>query len=442
MSLEIHEIGEVIRKVRKERGFRLEDLADDNISPATISNIERGVPHVNMDKTKYLLKKLDLDLDNLPNLMVNEQQELEETKFELFKIETLLGINDRDSAYKKLKELNLEDSHPYAAIAYYLKGKLLISKKNWKRAERALFNAIRLASQSSHCQDHNVEADAFNQLGIASFRQNNIVQALKYTENGLDAFLEGENTTLQYLLKRNQALYLEKLGRLGEAMQVVQEVWEHLHQIEEIDIILSFYWLRADLLRRSGMLQESIQYAKDGLELARLNQKYHSMFDLWTVLGSVYMQQKQWNKAESCFDMALKLTGQFSDQDKFSTTYARLGILYMHQSKWDEAHQVIQKAISISEKLNIAPRLTYALQVMGDYYRKQKKYTNATEYYQKALDLSKKYDYKETEYQTLFRLSQCYEKTDEAKFHESLREMYKVQQDLQREEGTTFEELE
>jgi cytoskeletal protein RodZ len=47
---QIQELGEIIRKIRKQRGLRLEDLADDNISVATISNVERGVPHVSMEK--------------------------------------------------------------------------------------------------------------------------------------------------------------------------------------------------------------------------------------------------------------------------------------------------------------------------------------------------------------------------------------------------------
>ncbi|PTX64220.1 helix-turn-helix protein [Melghirimyces profundicolus] len=436
--LEIHEIGEVIRKVRKERGLRLEDLADDNISPATISNIERGVPHVNMEKTKYLLSKLNLELDNLPNLMVSEQQELEETRFELFKAETLLTIGDVEAAAEKLDRLDLEDSHPYASLAYYLKGKLFRTKQNWKRAERSLFNAIRLTNQS---KQNNIEAASYNELSLCSFNQNDINQALKYVESGLDSYIEnGERPIFKYLLRRNKAIYLEKLGRLGEAMQIVQEVWDSLWEIEQIETILSFYWLRADLLRRSGMLEDSIHYAKEGLELARLNRQYHSMFDLWTVLGSVYMQQQHWNQAESSFNMALKLTGKFEDEHKFTTTYARLGILYMHKRKWDLAKEVIQKAIRIGERKDVAPRLTYALQVMGDFYRKQEHYEDAIHFYQKALDIAKKHSYTKKEYQILFRLSQCYEKIDEQEFHKCLQNMYKVQQDLQGEEGISIEE--
>jgi transcriptional regulator with XRE-family HTH domain len=91
--LSLHEIGEVIRKVRKERGLRLEDLADENISPATVSNIERGVAHVSPEKITYLLEKLDLPMNKLPEMLEKEQEELKKIKFKLLTISTLLTID-------------------------------------------------------------------------------------------------------------------------------------------------------------------------------------------------------------------------------------------------------------------------------------------------------------------------------------------------------------
>ena len=86
--LEMREIGEVIRKVRKERGMRLEDLADEHIFPATISNIERGVPHVSKDKVAYVLDKLGLSLDRLPEMMAGtrEQKKLEDIRLQLTRL--------------------------------------------------------------------------------------------------------------------------------------------------------------------------------------------------------------------------------------------------------------------------------------------------------------------------------------------------------------------
>ncbi|MEW9033299.1 MAG: helix-turn-helix transcriptional regulator, partial [Planifilum fimeticola] len=109
--LELKEIGDIIRKVRKERGLRLEDLADDQISPATISNIERGVPHVRPDKVMYLLQKLDIPLDKLPEIMNGEQRELEDLRLRLLIVETLSDIGRHDEALEMLESLEMEDSH-------------------------------------------------------------------------------------------------------------------------------------------------------------------------------------------------------------------------------------------------------------------------------------------------------------------------------------------
>ena len=57
------QIGELLRKRRKELGLRLEDLADDFISPSTISNIERGITYVNEEKVRYIAEKLNVNLD-------------------------------------------------------------------------------------------------------------------------------------------------------------------------------------------------------------------------------------------------------------------------------------------------------------------------------------------------------------------------------------------
>ncbi|MGF7086562.1 tetratricopeptide (TPR) repeat protein [Kroppenstedtia sanguinis] len=440
--LEIHEIGEVIRKVRKDRGLRLEDLADENISPATISNIERGVPHVNLEKTKYLLNKLELDIESLPSLMVSEQQEMEETKFELFKVEVLLDIEDLNPSQKKLENLDLDDGHPYAATAHFLKGKLNRIKRNWKRAERSFFNAIRLANQNNPDSESNIEAASYNELSLTSFGQNDLKQALKYAENGLEVFQPGgERPQYEFILKRNRAIYLERLGRLGEAMQIVQEAWPQIHEMIQVETILSFYWLRSDLLRRSQMFDEAITYAKEGLEFARINRNHDSMFDLWTVLGSIYMDKKRWDQAESSFEMALKLSDQVQEEDKLTTVHARLGVLYMHRPDGRDPFETIQKAIQIGERTNSATRLSYALQVMGDYFRKKEDLEQAILYYTRMLKLAKRHDYKKKEYLALFRLSQCYETQDEEKFHQCLRELYQVQQELQEEAGGFQEEM-
>ncbi|SFS53027.1 helix-turn-helix domain-containing protein [Marininema halotolerans] len=427
--LDIHEIGEIIRKVRKERGLRLEDLADENISPATISNIERGVTHVSMKKAHYLLSKLNIDIHNLPDLILKEQKEHQDLSFQLLSIESMCATQHSDKALQSLEQLTIDDTHPYASTVYYLIGKCHIQKKNWKRAERILFKAIQLTNQGDPA--HNIEAASLAELGLCSYYQNDLDSALKYTENGINSFdPQGQRPYVQFVLKQNKAVYLERLGRIGESMRVVESVWDHLHQMDESNMVLTFYWLRSELLRRSKVYEDAIYYATEGLEKARRNTNYNLMYDLWTVLGSVHMDGEDWDAAKTCFSRAIELEDFLSSKHKFIITYARLGVLYIQLNAWEEAHIVIEKAVQIGKEYNDIPRLTYALHTLGDYYRLQGEINEAIPHYQYCYELCNQHHLKEKEYQALLRLAQCWEEIDEVEFQKHIRNMYEVQLQL------------
>ncbi len=429
--LEISELGEIIRKVRRSRGLTLTDLADENISQATISNIERGVPHVHPDKVHYLLRKLEIE-DKLSDLMTGEQRELKQIKFRLFMVESLLRVEDVDQADKQLENIVLIDDHPYAAHYYWLKGKILISRRKWKRAERALYNAIRLANQNPYGHQSNIEACSFSELGLCFYYQNDLEGALRFTESGLDAFNEeGERLHTKYTLLRNKAIYLERMGRLAEALKVVQDVWDELPQITEVETVLVFYWLRAELLRRTSLLDEAESYALKGLDLAMINQSYFSMFDLWTVLGSIYMARKSWEEAESCFELALNIKDKIPYKEIMITTCTRLGILYIQMKKWEEARETLDLAIQLGEKYDNAPRLTEALLITGDLYRSQNRIFEAIPFYERAVALAKKHKYKKQEHQAWFRLARCWDGKNEKEFEKCTRNMYIIQRELE-----------
>jgi tetratricopeptide (TPR) repeat protein len=436
-TMDIQGLGEIIRKIRKERRLRLEDLADENISPATISNIERGVPHVSTDKAMYLLKKLEISLDQIPTLMMNEQAELAQIQFKLLGAESFYSNNKATLALEILDQLDLDDSHPYAAEMYYQRGKCYQLQSKWKRAERSFYKAIQLSSQQG--SNNNIEAASFCELGLCCYRQNDLDQALQFVESGLDAFVEtGERKFVKYALLINKAVYLERLGRLGEGLNVVMALWENLKDIDQIDFVLTTYWLRSELLRRSRQLNDAIKYAKAGVELARRNRHYNLLFDLWTVLGSIYMDKEQWQEAEFCFHQLLNLDGP--KEHKFITAYARLGKLYIILEKWDQAYDKLVSAVTLGEKYNDAPRLDQALQTMGDYYRSKNDPRKAISYYQRCLELAERHGFKKRKHHALFRLAQCWDGIDEEEFQKVTANMYKVQAELNEEGVQAYDE--
>ncbi|MFD1434730.1 helix-turn-helix domain-containing protein [Kroppenstedtia eburnea] len=417
------EIGQIIRMIRKSRGLRLEDLADENISPATISNVERGVAHVKQEKVTYLFDKLQISMDKLPEMILNQKEELKREKFSLFAIESLRDSGFPELALEKVKQLELEDQHPLAAYAYLIKGKCFNSLEIWRRAERAFLDAIRL-SQTSLGKHSNIEAAAFNGLALCSYSQNELEQAITYTNSGLHAIVDdGERIHYRYVLLQNKAMFLEKMGRPVEALKVVQDAWEYIPEIKHVEVLLGLYWLRAELLRKTRDYDESIYYAMEGLELARLNHDNCRSCDLWITLGSTYMSLNRWSEAETCFELALKQEGKFSNHQVVSTAHARIGLLYIQKEQLELAKDHIHKAIEKAQETQDTLRLLYALTIMGHYYQKRNNQTEAAAYFKQSLNLARKYQYKNKEQIALFKLAQCLESPDQMDIIHLLRSM-------------------
>jgi tetratricopeptide (TPR) repeat protein len=379
---------------------------------------------VSPEKITYLLEKLDLPMNKLPEMLEKEQEELKKIKFKLLTISTLLTIDIPDEALERLNELNLEDNHPLAAHAYYLKGKCHVARHKWKQAERALFNALRVCQQNSY-HDNNMEAASYLLLSFISYYKNDLEQAIAYVDNGINAFHpEGGSRHVKALLYRNKGIFLQRLGRVTEGMRLIQEIWDEIPTMDDIITVLSFYWLRAEFSRLSGMYEEAIQIAEKGIDLAQRNKQFDSMCDLWTTLGSVHTSLRNFEEAETCFRMALKMENKFPPDQRLTTVYTRLGYLHIKQERYDDAHKALEKAIRYAEKFNDAPRLITSLRMMGDLCHLTGKTNEAIPHYEKALSLAHKHGFHDLEFKLWLNLARCWDGVDEKEFQNCMRNMY------------------
>lgn len=433
----LHEMGEVIRRVRKERGLRLEDLADENISPATVSNIERGVAHVSPEKITYLLEKLNIPIQKLPEILEKEQQNLQELFVQLQMISTLREVGRFDEALTILDQLSMDDHHPQIGQVYYYKGKCFFSKKKYRQAERAFFNAIRYVQQSSE-RENNIESAAYLMLGLISYQQNDLFQALTYTNQGLKAWVqEGERIHIRHLLLRNKGVYLQRLGRITEGMQLIKEIWHEVEQVDTVETKLAFYWLRADFSKRSGFIDEASFFTIQGITLARRNNKLQSLFDFWTLLGAIYLEQKKYHLSAQALETAKKLRGSFPDDARLAGVYTQCGLLSLVNENLTDSYEYFLEAITISEKFQDAFRLISNLSVMGEICKKRNQISEAITYLQKAVSLAEKHEYQEKEAKIWMQLASCYEGMNDEEFIRCMRKAYLVQQ-IKHETHNTF----
>jgi tetratricopeptide (TPR) repeat protein len=422
-SLPMGEIGEIIRKTRKERGLRLEDLADEYISKATISNIERGIPHVSKERTLYLLQKLNIATDHLPKILAEQQREWETLKNTLFYIECLCDSGQPKKALERLNASEAEEHPLYAAKGYFIRGKCLFELGKTDKAMDCYEAAIKLASTNPLTIEMNVATMAYLNLGLCYYQKNDFSKALEVTQMGLKRFHpKGERPSLEFNCYRNIAIYQERLGLLAESLHTVLKVWNRRHELNDNHILLGLYWLRAELARKSGLLKDAIRYCYEGLEIARYNENHSMMLDLWTVLGSVYLSTGEWDWARDCFQAALDLPSA-QTSIRTATTYTRKGVLHMMESQFTKAEQALEQAIRISTIHNDAPRLSRALMVMGDLHQKQGNLPLAQSYYESTLDLCQKHGFRKMEQAVLLRLPDFWKRKNQSRYLDLVEEI-------------------
>ncbi|SMO36916.1 helix-turn-helix domain-containing protein [Melghirimyces algeriensis] len=422
-------VGEIIRKVRKEKGLRLEDLADEHISTATISNVERGMSQVRLEKTHYILEKLGISAEELPKHILRQQKAQNHVQFVLDIAESLSKMGQADKSFRILKGINLTDDHPCVPTFHWLLGSYYLSKSKFKKAEQCFHNAIRISTKGEFSEKTNIGAHSFKDLGRCSYYQNELQQAIVYTDSGLGAYNpEGERRYVKYILLRNKAIYLERLGRTIEALKIVQDVWDEIDQIQHSETVLSFYWLKAELMRKSSAFQDAIQTAQEGLRIASLNNIQDSSVDLWVTLAGSYSALKDWEKAEICFEIAMDLSEE--KDNRYIRSCIQLAELYKKKGEWGKSEENLIKAIYKAEKYNCSFYLADALLSMGELHLSRGRKVEAVDQLREAIDLAEYYGYADKEYKAWYKLAQAYENINQKEFETCTRNMYRVQRKI------------
>jgi transcriptional regulator with XRE-family HTH domain len=100
--MNLQKIGKILRTERKNRALRLEDMANENLSVTTLSNIERGLPNVILDRYVMYAEVLGL-AEKLFGIVSESELEERRIKQRLIDIEEMLNA-DPDKALSSLNE--------------------------------------------------------------------------------------------------------------------------------------------------------------------------------------------------------------------------------------------------------------------------------------------------------------------------------------------------
>lgn len=393
-------LGRVIREQREERGYTIRDLADKQISTGTISKIENSgdCQHIQQQKLNIYLAKLGLTMAEIKKLAKQDDIKKKTLHFRLTAIESNIEAGTATAAdiNNIVKEFNITPLHPYYTTTRYLHGKRLFKKRKLDKAKISFCEA--LTDRSPEDNDYlNVAAGAYNQLAYILYLENNINKALICIDKGLKKYIEnGHRQHVKPTLLINKAVYLEKLGNIDGAEEILEQlVCPSLDIVKKAYNYVLLHQVKADILVARGRYGEALEFLERGIELARVNRLYNLQCSLWMTLGNLcyYHDLIGVQIAEDCFKQALKLKTKVDNKQLLISAYRKLGCVYMRTGQQKKARENIIKAIQLAKKHKDVLRHIDSLIALGRWYDSQSLKLEAEIKYKEALNLALKYDY-------------------------------------------------
>ncbi|MBD1372833.1 tetratricopeptide repeat protein [Hazenella sp. IB182357] len=434
MEFDRMQVGKFLKIERKKQNKRMDDLVDENISKATISNLERGLMNVSYAMISYYATKLGVEQEIHTSL---EQKRTADDRIalRLRQIKTTVDIVHAKSSLQKLEALNVSFFSDYYPMFVSLKGRSYLALRQFRKAEKHFMEAKQIYTEQSHLNAENGLASCLYDLARISYYRNDHEKALSYASQGLKSFhTEAGNEKVKHLLMIAKAIYLEKLNRSGEALSLINALWKEIHLIRDHYVLLNMYEIKAIILKDQKQFKDAINLTFEGIELARSNQLPERLLELWTLLGGIYLETDKLDDAESCLLTALTFKNKISNQYLLVTSYTLLGTVYMKLNRMQESFEALELAVSYGEKTNDTRRLAIALYTFGNWHQEESLYKKSFTYYQRACDLIEKHKFTSLLVPIFVEMTKCAKHVDAQLFHECLAKLFETEVQLHHEQ--------
>ncbi|SDY00011.1 helix-turn-helix transcriptional regulator [Thermoactinomyces sp. DSM 45892] len=437
MQLSTMELGETIRSYRKERGLRLEDLADDQISVSTISNIERGYSHVKEEKVRYLLEKLGIDFHQLNALETKQKQKDDLYLLELKAVETWISSGNSKRAWEWLKKNRLSETHALAHFYHFSKGKYYFSQEDYEKAISEYQMVLRI-TKVAHVH-HPLELECYREICHSLYLLKSYEQALEVADRGMEWIEEGEkrkkNKDAELTLAGLRVLCLIQLERMNEAYYFYSSFWSEVPLIRSSYLIIQLYMGKVRLSRALGLNKEAIQLLEEAIRWCGENGEYSLVCECWLMLANVYHEQGLIEFADVAYRTALALEDRIKERSLVVQTYLEYGMFYLKEQQYEAAREKIEQVVFLSKRWNDFTSLAKAYVYLGDLQVELNQLENGLNQYLQAKEIAKKGS-TQIRLLVLERLAETYRTLeDDPKFMDSLIEKFAFEQELREKAG-------
>ena len=243
-------------------------------------------------------------------------------------------------------------------------------------------------------------AYAFKNIGVGYYFKSNYVKALDYYTQSLDIFKSlKDNVGIANLLNNMGVIYYDR----GDDAKALDHYLQSLRYAElakdKLRILSAMNNVGGVYNNKEQTHAKALEYYLMALPLCEELGDKQSMGSISVNVGSIYFKQKDYDKALSYFNKALKAYGS---SEGALNAYNAISKLYLEKKNYDLALNSNIRALIIAEKLDSKISMVQTLAGLGNIYREMRKPATALQYYKRAEKLGVEMEAK-TELRDLYK---------------------------------------
>lgn len=318
-------IGYTIKQERVNQKIKQSVLAKGICSTSYLSKIENNSTVPSEDVIKLLLKRLNLEIDKLPN---EEENKFIDAFYELYK-EAIIK-RDKVSIRITLQEFSGQKT-------YFLQLKNYYTYNLYMFRLRLILNEKKEELQST--------------LAVIINSEDNFDEKQRFISNlnlGLYYYLNGE--------------YSKALSKLESSLLFVNNVSNEEWEVADFHNVLSLIYFKCnEFFNTINYASKSLMYYKDNLLFERA-------IDNYIVIGMAYKKMRKYKEAEKNYNLAKKLVIDYKVFNYEGMIYQNIGSLYAIQENHVQAIEYYKLSLkSKEENYNPEGYLITILSIIKEY---------------------------------------------------------------------------
>lgn len=344
------------------------------------------------------------------------------------KLKVAMGdVEEGEEYMKKGYKIALEINDEKMIISYLLQSSRLQDRKgNYKKAIEQLQEVVRLANKLGLIE---VPAGAYSEMAGIYYRQGNYPISLEYHLYALKVYEEIKNRSNQLdalgsiaVIQSIQNDYKAAFKTLHKAFKIAQDVGDSLQT--------------AKCLRQIGELHAkmknpvAMKYLKKALSMMKDNNALESVATL-TSIGSLYSEQGDYGKALNSLEEALALAQKMKYKRGCCNAWINIGTIYLKQKQYQRAMEYAHKALDLSVDLEQLDIRKESYKLLSDLYAAtgnfDKAYQNRVQYQSLSDSI---FNEKDVRKMAMFEAS--YQFAKERQMHEMVKEKQSLEMKSQR----------